>query len=63
MTELAVEHSGTRIVLARASEDLAGFASCAHPGCGVQIQRTVRGDLLDGVRAHYRTVHPDRRIR
>lgn len=36
------------------------YAKCA--ACGVELQRTSSGDLADGVRAHYRTVHPERKI-
>lgn len=51
-----------------------GLAMCTHRTkkaqtsgggehvCGTPIQRTSKGDLADGVRAHYRTVHPERRI-
>lgn len=45
------------------------LASCAHidPAtgfrCPVHIQRTSSGDLRDGVRAHYKAVHPERKIR
>lgn len=31
--------------------------------CMVLIQRTSDGDLVDGVRAHYRMCHPERKIR
>ncbi|MDQ6524298.1 hypothetical protein RB608_11835 [Nocardioides sp. LHD-245] len=44
-----------------------GFAACTHHltkerRCGTPIQRTTTGDLADGVRAHYKQVHPERRI-
>lgn len=48
-----------------------GLAMCTHRTtkrgggehvCGTPLQRTSQGDLADGVRAHYRTVHPERRI-
>lgn len=38
-------------------------AKCSSRGCPVEIQPTATGDLADGVRAHYRTVHPERGIR
>lgn len=43
-----------------------GLAQCAYESgtwrCPVHIQRTAKGDLADGVRAHYKAVHPERRI-
>lgn len=45
----------------RASTDDVGKFRCAL--CGVWVQRTSTGDIRDGVRAHYRTVHPGRKIR
>lgn len=30
--------------------------------CPVRIQRSWDGDLADGVRAHYKTVHPEKRL-
>jgi hypothetical protein len=30
--------------------------------CHVRIQRAPGGDLADGVRAHYKTVHPEKRL-
>lgn len=31
--------------------------------CAVVLQRTPTGSLADGVRAHYKTVHPGRTLR
>lgn len=31
--------------------------------CMTPLQRTVTGDITDGVRQHYRTVHPERKFR
>jgi hypothetical protein len=39
-----------------------GFAACAVERCPVHIQRTLHGDLADGVRAHYKAAHPERKI-
>lgn len=54
-------------VLATFTEDSEGnashYAQCASPGCPVSIQRLNGGSLADGVRAHYRTVHPERNVR
>lgn len=50
---------GVALTLARVTSR--GFAQCTH--CPVSIQRTSKGDLADGVRAHYKTVHPDRSLR
>lgn len=52
-------------VLAKVSGN--GVATCTHtvstPAldhvCGCPIQRKSTGDLRDGVRAHYRIVHPE----
>lgn len=30
--------------------------------CRTDLQRTSTGDLVDGVRAHYKTVHPERKL-
>lgn len=30
------------------------------PACGCPVQRTAQGNLVDGLRAHYKTVHPDK---
>ena len=54
--------TGTRVVLAYQHPEQA-IATCAHPGCACPIQRTSSGDLRAGVRAHYKTVHPERKIR
>jgi hypothetical protein len=68
----AVVDTARRLVLARAHSADSTVAICLHPTptpanadrtCGTPIQRTPSGDLLDGVRAHYRTVHPGRKIR
>lgn len=52
---------GIAITLARVVSP--GTAQCTQPGCPTSIQRTSKGDLPDGVRAHYKTVHPERRLR
>lgn len=52
-----------RNVLATKATDDSPVAQCATPGCPTAIQRTSSGTLLDGVLAHYRTVHPERSIR
>lgn len=52
---------GREYVLATTDPELCGKAQCTS--CPTQIQRTADGDLADGVRAHYRTVHPERRVR
>lgn len=32
------------------------------PECGTPIQRIGDGDVLDGLRAHYRVVHPQAKL-
>ncbi len=62
---LAIEATttgGVRVVLATKQREDSPVAQCAHRGCPTALQRSADGDLLDGVRAHYRTVHPERRI-
>lgn len=50
-------HEGN--VLAATAED--GLIRCLT--CGAELQRTVSGDIAEGVRQHYRTVHPERKLR
>lgn len=52
--------SGLTRVLAKVTAP--GLAQCLHPDCSTPIQRLNGGDLADGVRAHYRTVHPARGV-
>ena len=59
----ATTAAGLRIVLAFKRDEDSPVAQCASRGCPVAIQRTVDGDLVAGVRAHYRTVHPERRVK
>lgn len=35
-----------------------GVVQC--PLCGCPVQRTAQGNLADGLRAHFKTVHPGR---
>lgn len=44
-----------------AATDATGLVHCA--ACGAWLQRTPSGDIRDGVRVLYRTVHPERKIR
>lgn len=44
-----------------AATDETGLVHCVL--CGAWLQRTATGDIRDGVRVHYRTVHPERKIR
>lgn len=61
--QIVIERNGTREVLAVIHDDqAAGYAQCSQPGCPTTLQRSPNGDLADGVRAHYKTVHPERRI-
>lgn len=53
---------GAHAVLATQQTETSPVAQCTNPGCPTSIQRTVAGTLADGVRAHYRTVHPERRV-
>lgn len=51
---------GVELVLARVTGT--GVALCLEPHCGCPVQRRSSGDLRDGVRAHYRTVHPEKGV-
>lgn len=44
-----------------AATDPKGYVRCTS--CGTELQRTTTGDIRDGVRVHYRTVHPERNVR
>lgn len=70
-TDITVVLNGVRSVLAQVQIENSSIAVCLHPvpskantnrTCGTPLQRSSDGDLTDGVRAHYKTVHPDRRI-
>jgi hypothetical protein len=55
---------GTLVALAKVTAP--GLAMCSYDSrtwrCPTPIQRTSKGDLADGVRAHYKTVHPERGV-
>lgn len=51
--------SGTQVTLAVIVAP--GEAQCS--ACAVKLQRSTDGTLTDGVRAHYKTVHPERGIK
>lgn len=47
-------------VLAVIQSDGQAVAKCVL--CNTDLQRTSTGELIDGVRAHYKTVHPERKL-
>lgn len=52
--------TGTVLALVRRWANDTDVAKCVL--CSVDLQRTVEGSLADGVRAHYKTVHPARSL-
>lgn len=68
---VALNVDGSRVVLAVGLPE-PGLVRCTavldytrrgdEIACRCLIQRTSTGDLADGVRAHYKTVHPERKI-
>lgn len=70
-TDIALVLNGVRSVLAQVQTEGSSVAMCLHPvpskanhnrTCGTPLQRSADGDLADGVRLHYKAVHPDRSI-
>lgn len=56
----AADTVGRRVVLATVTQP--GIAVCVQPHCSCPIQRLASGTLRDGVRAHYKAVHPEKGV-